>query len=113
MTATLQRQSREMREKHQPAQVVRVVRSGMNATYIWNRKPNRQECNAALLADPPCRPRVGHCWPGFDERPYDPMPTPTILPTGEAINRARHPAQAQSPTEGAGQDERARYTGGA
>ena len=94
-----------MRSERKPARVVRVVRHGENVTYIWDRKPNRQDCKAALLADPPCRPRVGHCWPGFDEPAHNPMPKPTAAP-----NRTRRPAPdpAHRPTDDAGQDERVR-----
>ena len=100
MTAPQQRKRRP--KKDEPTQVVRVVRHGMNATYIWNRKPSRQDCKAALLADPPGRPRIGHCWPGFDEPPYFPMDTPTIIPI-----RTCRPASARRPT-GAYEDERVR-----
>ena len=107
MTAPPRRQHRP--KKDQPARVVRIVRHGENATYIWDRKPNRQDCKAALLADPPYRPRVGHCWPGFDEPADNPMPTPTIIPT-LAPNRTRRPVPdpAPCPADDAGQDERAR-----
>lgn len=96
-----------MRPERKPARVVRVVRHGENATYIWDRKPNRQDCKTALLSDPPCRPRVGHCWPGFDDPPY------TQTPANAATNRTRRPAPdpAHRPTGDAGQDGRVRYTG--